>query len=327
MVIFICSNEPTYLIVLNIIMKEPLQIIIFSYNRAMQCSALLDSIKKYWKTEAQISILYNTSDETLNKGYEHMKDKFEDVHFLREHSNSRPAYSCGELSDLYNLKLLLLCPHLRGHKTDFRQLLINHLSQDKNGYTVFLTDDSVFIRPVSFGNDDFKWLRENPRQRQLSLRHGLEMAGNRSITTGDNRIEWRFPEFGNGDHWGYRFSLDGHIYCNSILTEFLSHASFSNPNTLESSGMLHACHKGILTEGRSAKQVCLLSYPINIVQTTFANESMNADASVLNDYYLKGYSLCYPPPDSITSFQVYPSKLIIQKDSEQIEMPTRMSDR
>ena len=309
-------------------MKHKLQIIIFSYNRAMQCSALLDSIKQYWRQphNAEIIVLYNTSDESLEKGYTRMKDIYHDVQFVREQTNSRPAYSLGELSSFYNLKLLMLCPHLRGHKTDFRRQLVNLLSRDKNGYTMFLTDDSVLIRPVILTEEDFDWLQGNPLQRQLSLRHGRELIGDRDVDASADRIQWNFADYGNGDHWGYRFSLDGHIYCNSVLSGLLSHASFSNPNTLESSGMMHANHRGIFTEGRSEKQVCLLSYPINIVQTTFANESMNADASVLNDYYLKGYSLCYPQPDTITAFQVYPSKLIIENDCEQIEMPTRMSN-
>lgn len=308
-------------------MKRNLQIIIFSYNRAMQCSALLDSIKQYWKKPQDITkiVLYNTSDESLEKGYERMKDIYNDVQFVREHSNSRPAYSFGELSSIYNLRLLLLCPHLRGHKTDFHRLLINLLSRNKDGYTIFLTDDSVFIRPANLQEEDFDWLQERPEQHQLSLRHGLEMLGDKDLDSSGNHIHWHFARYGNGDHWGYRFSLDGHVYCNSVLISLLGHASFSNPNTLESSGMLHACHRNILNEGRCSRNMCLLSYPINIVQKTFANEAMNADASVLNDYYLKGYSLCYPVPEEISSFQVYPPKLLIRRDGEQIEMPTRMS--
>lgn len=304
-------------------MKHKLQIIIFSYNRAMQCSALLDSIKQYWKQpqNTEIIVLYNTSDESLEKGYERMKDIYHDVQFVREQTNRHPAYSLGELSSFYNLKLLMLCPHLRGHKTDFRRQLIKLLSRDKNGFTVFMTDDSVLIRPVILKEEDFDWLQGKPNQRQLSLRHGRELIGERNVKASDNRIQWKFADYGNGDHWGYRFSLDGHIYCNRIMFKLLNHASFCNPNTLESSGMLHSAHKGILTEGRCSINVCLLSYPINIVQSTFANEAMNADASVLNDYYLNGYSLSYPVPESISAFQVYPSHLFIERDNEKIEMP------
>lgn len=271
-------------------------------------------------------MLYSTSDDSFNQGYERLKKVYgEDVNFLRERPNRFPIYSWGELTSLYNLRLLYLCPHLRGHRTDFRQQLLDLFSH--RGYTLFFTDDSVLIRPVFLSEDDFEWLRKDPEQRQLSLRHGLELVGARTVDDRVGRIQWRFSDYNTCDHWGYRFSLDGHVYSNVALAQLLNSASFSNPNTLESSGMLHVCHKGLFRDGRCAAHVSLLSYPINIVQTTFTNESMNADTAVLNNSFIKGFSLQYPVPEKITSFQVYPESVRLVRGSETILLPTKMSKK
>ena len=308
-------------------MEGKLQIIIFSYNRALQLNTLLGSVKHFLNNPfTEIYVLYNTSDDSFDQGYERLKMVYGgDVHFIRELPNRFPAYSWGELTNLYNLKLLYRCPHLRGHRTDFRRHLLDLFSH--RGYTLFLTDDSVLIRPVILSEEDFEWLRKDPKQRQLSLRHGLELVDERTVEYKVGRIQWRFSDYNTGDHWGYRFSLDGHIYGNVVLAKLLNSASFNNPNTLESSGLLHVCHDNLFREGRCATHISLLSYPINIVQNTFTNESMDADTAVLNDSFIKGFSLQYPLPKKIVSFQVYPELVRLVRGSETIVLPTQMSKK
>ena len=192
---------------------------------------------------------------------------------------------------------------------------------------MFLTDDSVFIRPIEFRHDDFVWLLNHPSQRQFSLRHGQEFSGSRQLLSTANGFEWFFCDYENTDHWGYRFSLDGHIYHRETVAKLLRQTSFSSPNSLESSGFLHACHRNYFSEGRCMYNCCLLSYPINIVQTTFMNSSMDADPIILNNYYLNGYCLQYPPLETISAFQVYPEYVSLVRGNERITLPTQLIKR
>ena len=48
-----------------------IHIIIFSFNRALQLEALLSSIQCHWqKTNYKLSVLYNTSGDDFQKGYD-----------------------------------------------------------------------------------------------------------------------------------------------------------------------------------------------------------------------------------------------------------------
>lgn len=301
-----------------------IRIIIFSFNRAMQLDALLNSLVSYWERPCfDVHVLYRASSISFQNGYERLKGLYSSVCFHQEKAVSRKWYSLHELTDFYNLKLLYLCPHLRGHKSDFRQQLLSILKQEGADTVMFLTDDAIFIRPIILSPSDLFWLSEAPTRRQLSLRHGQELIeGSHPKSTADG-YEWWFGDPHNNSHWSYRFSLDGHIYDRKTIIKVLKCASFSNPNTLESGGLLHFCHRNLLTECRCGKNVCLLSYPINIVQNTFSNEALDVCPSILNDYYLKGYSIQYPTVENISSFQIYPDYIILRRDNEKIVFQTR----
>ena len=131
-----------------------MHIIIFSYNRAMQLDALLTSIAFYWKyPDIKIHVLYNASDDNFNNGYERLKKLYSAVTFTQENTLSYSTYSFAEMTNYFNLKLLYLCPHLRGRKSDFRKQLIHILKDSDDRLTMFLTDDSIFFRPVELSHE------------------------------------------------------------------------------------------------------------------------------------------------------------------------------
>lgn len=300
-----------------------MQIIIFSYNRAMQLEALLQSINKYWdNNNYQIDVLYNTSSNKYQEAYDLLKQKaislWGGVSFYKENNIKHISYTFKELTDYYNLKLLYLCPFLRHAKSDFRKQLLNILKQSHAKQVIFLTDDSIFIKPIRIKKEDVEWINKDPFHRQISMRHGIETLGNKKLKETPSGYEWDFSQYSSNDHWGYRFSLDAHIYNREAMLKALSSISFSNPNTLESSGMLHYNKKGVFNEGRCNSNMSILSFPINIVQTTFKNEALNASPETLNDYYLKGYHINYPIPEQFSSFQIYPDKIILCKGEDKI---------
>lgn len=301
-----------------------IQIIIFSYNRAMQLDALLTSIASFWKyPKIKIHVLYNASDDFFHRGYERLKEVYGTVTFTQENTLSFSSYSLDEMTNYFNLKLLYLCPHLRRRKSDFRKQLIRILRDSDGCLTMFLTDDSVFIRPVILSQEDMDWIIEQPNLRQFSFRHGIELLGERKIKPTSEGCEWKFSNFDCNDHWGYRFSLDAHVYCREALLTLLKKASFSNPNTLESSGLLHSQHKSMFIQGRCLQHIMVLSFPINIVQETFQNEALCVNPSQLNDLFLEGYKLEYPKMNSISTFQVYPQSVYVCMEGRRKEIRTK----
>lgn len=302
-----------------------MQIIIFSYNRALQLEALLFSIEKYWNNiDYHIDIIYNFSHDSYQSGYNLLKQKVNDfrggVSFFKEQKIKVPQWTFKELTDIYNLKLLYLCPFLRHAKTTFRKQLLQVLKKSKSDHVMFLTDDSTFIKPVQLQSEDLEWINEDPYHNQLSMRHGIETLGNKNLNYTNERYHWDFSKYSSNDHWGYRFSLDAHIYHKEAIRKTLSSISFSNPNTLESSGILHTNKKGLFNKGRCFKNMSILSFPINIVQTTFQNEALKASPDVLNEYYLNGYHLEYPQIADFKTFQIYPDEIQLIKGEEQVSL-------
>ena len=56
-----------------------IQIIIFSFNRAMQLDALLNSIEKFIGKDLcdRISVIYNTSSVDFERGYSILKERYD----------------------------------------------------------------------------------------------------------------------------------------------------------------------------------------------------------------------------------------------------------
>ena len=302
-----------------------MQIIIFSYNRALQLEALLFSIKKFWNNiDYHLDIIYNTSCDSYQSGYDLLKQKVNnfrgEVSFYKEQKNKFPQWTFKELTDIYNLKLLYLCPFLRHSKTTFRKQLLQVLKKSKSEQVMFLTDDSIFIKPIFLQPEDLKWINEDPFHNQISMRHGIETSGNKNHNYTNDRYHWDFSKYSSNDHYGYRFSLDAHIYHREAMLKTLSSISFSNPNTLESSGMLHTNKKRLFNNGMCFKNMSILSFPINIVQTTFQNEALKASPDVLNKYFINGYHLQYPQIKNFNTFQIYPDEVFLIKGKERVSL-------
>lgn len=301
-----------------------IQLVIFSFNRAAQLSSLIESIYNNWnKYNLNINIIYNYSDEKYKKGYEYLISKLSyknEISFNKEQNVKHYLYTLKELTDFYNLKLLYLCPFLRHTKTTFRKLLLQVLKNSKSEHVMFLTDDSIFIKQVQIESMDLEWINNDPYHNQVSMRHGVETIGNKNIEYRNGGFSWDFSKYSTNDHWGYRFSLDAHIYNREAILKTLSNMSFSNPNTLESSGILHCNKKKLFNNGKCHKNMYILSFPINIVQSTFNNEALNASPEVLNDYFLKGYKLVYPTIEEYSTFQIYPDYVYLIRGNETIKL-------
>lgn len=61
-----------------------IHIIIFSFNRALQLEALLSSIQCHWqKTNYKLSVLYNTSGDDFQKGYDILQKEYPAYEFIK----------------------------------------------------------------------------------------------------------------------------------------------------------------------------------------------------------------------------------------------------
>ena len=303
-----------------------IQIIIFSYNRAIQLDRLLLSLYDNWKyPDYQIDVVYNSSSESFEKGYDILKQKYlhKNIVFHKEKDNhSGPKLS--EICNFYNFKRLLKYKYLWQPKTDFRDILLNLLQTSSCNYIMFLTDDSQFIRNVNISEDTFIWLNQETNNRQYSLRIGKNMDDFPKELVKENRnsLFWNFYDCSHHTNWGFTFSVDAHIYSKDVIYYLFKKLLFCNPNTLEGFVQNYVYKSRLLGQGKSDIKPAILSFPINMVQDFNVNESLSVSSQMLNEYYLQGYTLDYPYPNNPIRFQQYPSELFLKRKEEIITMKT-----
>lgn len=305
-----------------------LQIIIFSFNRAIQLDALLASIIRYWEMpEYSLDVVYNTSSKMFERGYELLKEKYAGNNSITFHKESKyiNQYRLKEVINPYNLKRLWKYPYLRRPKTDFRYLTINIMEKSKAENVAFLTDDSVFVNKVNIPVNVFSWLAESPTSRQFSLRigEGMNNQPDKGIVKDNGLLSWNMKGNNLDTNWGYQFSVDGHIYNKASILKLFRSYVFCNPNSLEGYLCNIIRRKNWFNEAKAFSETRLLSFPINMVQQVEDNESMGVSTEMMNDYYIKGYGLEYMMPTKIESFQVYPDEIYFVKGQEKLVVKTK----
>lgn len=304
-----------------------LQIIVFSFNRAIQLDALLTSFQKHWKTAGTVvDVIYNTSSAGFQEGYDLLIQRWQNNGSVRFHKEnpSDKGYSFLEIINPRNFIHLWHFPKLRHPRTDFRRLMIDLMARSEAREVMFMTDDSLFISDVAIPDDVLSWIREFPRQRQFSLRLGGGMNQEPPcVEQAGSYLSWNFSDAPQErSNWGYHFSVDAHIYSKQVILDLYRKYIFTNPNSLE--GYICACirSRGWLNQGRCFLSPKLLSYPINMVQDFNVNESMNCSPETMNRYFLDGYVLNYPVPDTPVEFQQYPHSVTLVKGDNSVVLKT-----
>lgn len=302
-----------------------LQIIIFSFNRALQLDTLIRSLKAKWNNPTyRIDVIYNTTDSNFEKGYDLLKrtlssDTTLSIRFHKENSCA-DKLSFAEMRRWRNLSFYYR--HKMRYKSNFRSLCNSLLQASDIKYVMFLTDDTMFINPVDLTQEAFDWIDEKPYGRQISLRAGIGMNGqNKTVKQINNNIFWNFYENEGNSNWGYPFSVDAHIYAKEPIVKLFTRYIYCNPNTLEGNICTLVRDKKWFGEGMGNNATSILSYPINMVQNVVNNESLGVDCELLNQWFLDGYTMSYPVPEHINVFQQYPELLYLYKENQLIKKP------
>ena len=112
-----------------------LQIIIFSFNRALQLDTLLTSIIEKWQApEYNIDIVYNTSDNEFQKGYDILIEKYRNNNTIvfNKESRVKDKYSFIELMNVRNFIAYNKNKRNFSPKSNFRSLCNELIKKDKN---------------------------------------------------------------------------------------------------------------------------------------------------------------------------------------------------
>lgn len=292
--------------------------IIFSFDRAMQLSLLLKSIVQYdIFNNLNINILFCCSSADYRKAYEKLQSQYPQFRWIEETVFKKPELNRDfDFFYWHNVYWWLKYRHLRKNKSNFKQMILQILSGNRNKSVMFLTDDSLVYRDIEIPNiQDEKSV--------FSLRHGMHLVGGKYKKTG-NSIEWNVYENDEATDWGYPFSVDGHIYNKAALLKIIRKIIFNNPNTMEGNIACYCKEKHLFPHIKANKNSCLLGFELNRVQSVADNHHLGISQEQLNRYFLDGYQLQIQFNTSqIQYFRPEIEYISVQKKEEQIKIYTR----
>jgi hypothetical protein len=248
------------ILVAEIRRPKPINIVVFSKDRAMQLELFLRSFNTFVRNADQyeIKVLYTISKDEYWQGYEKLF-----------HLN------------YFNTTLF--------RELDFKSNLTDLIDPAKE-HTVFFTDDDVFINHFDFYDkqmESFEWdesivCRSLRLNKVLTYCYPSQVPMKQPPFFSDNTFNWN----GCDGDYGYPLSLDGHIFRTKDILQFLVREDYTSPNTLESKmarSTLGLPPKIILYD-----KAMIINNPCNQTQVDWTNIHGKENLELLNERFLNG---------------------------------------
>lgn len=268
-----------YLILLSLVQfthasEHRADFIIFSYDRPLQLYALLESTEALVNGLQDIYVIYRTSDDQYEKGYQIVQSRFPYVHYMKQSSDS---------------------------ENDFKQLTIEAFEDSKAEYLLFGVDDIVVKDYVDLSGaidvlekydlygcylrlcPDIDYLYSWQRPQQVPQLQKI-----------DEGYVWQFCAADPISDWGYPHTVDMTLFCKKDIAANVITMSYCNPNTFEAQWSGHA---GVIKRrwGFCFEQSKIVNLPLNLVQTSYTNNPhMKNDEfkpQELLNIFLDGYKM------------------------------------
>lgn len=252
---------------------DTVDIVIFSYDRALQLYALLESMEKYVRGLRNTMVIYRTSTPAHGNSYEVVKKRFASVTYWHQ-----------DMSGV----------------NDFKPLVMRGVNYSNAPYITFAVDDDIIKEETDLGLC-IGYL-EQTGAHGFYLRMGLHITRCYSMQCSNKArsyrkvapgvISWSFAQ-GNGD-WGYPGSVEFSIWRKNDITNLLNAHEFSNPSKLEDVINYYTSkHTNALCFERSR----VVNLPLNIVnETQQSNKQMNwMTPQQLLEKFEEGYKIDIAP--------------------------------
>jgi hypothetical protein len=247
--------------------------IVFSKDRSAQLQLLLHSIEKKAKNVFELKVIYTSSQEQYNKGYEKLMKQYPAVKWMKESSV-------------------------------FKVDVLNAIQNTESNYTCFFTDDDIIYKTLNEEDLTIK-LKEDKDAFCFSTRLGKNTtrcyAMNSENVIKQNYEDDKFISWNWQVHsldFGYPLSVDGHVFRTEEIQKITKEVDFQNPNTYESE--LQVFNDFPRKQMWSYVHSALVNSPSNIVQNVYQNrrgEKYGVSTKELNDAFLTGREIDFSKID------------------------------
>jgi hypothetical protein len=273
-------------------------VVIFSYNRAIQLDCLLKSvIERFKNIEYKISIIYHYN-QSHQQSYKMLTEKYKKYDFisfsLREDYSFPLIKKLPYLLNILNFVRFLKHSYLRKSGDNFKALTEATIKNSGAEFTMFLTDDGYFYKDVLVPSKVFDLIRNKPNEVSYRMYVGDNLSDFPTNIQLENELYvWNYYDKSLTAHWAYPFAVDATIYDSAALLKSMQPVLYHMPSTLEAYIVDKCLRNKSFAIGYSPKESNYVGLFLNRVSKIAKNFAVSIDINLLNDYYIKGYTLEY----------------------------------
>jgi len=249
---------------------RPIDVLIWSKDRACQLDLLLRSIKDNFDNYGNIFVRYDYSNEDFKKGYEKIKNK------------------------IYCLPLIFL--KYKDLETDTKYIINKEFITK---YMVAICDDDVFINHTNI-DEIMKEYKEDVCAISLRMSKNITWCYGTQKSSPlpkfepcGNFLKWKWTNSDPSTDWGYPSAVNIHIYRTDWYREVIKNLHFDTPNKLEY--LFNTNRKIFKPYIISFNETKVLNIPVNQVQklspTNPYGKKFAYTRKELNDKFLNGYAI------------------------------------
>jgi len=300
-------------------------IILFSFNRAMQCESVLRSIRLHVKSKnLTISVVWRATG-SHQEGYALLRQ-------LYEPDGVRFYEQAGRVGFLRHVLPCLWRPRNLYHwvkfdfirqADNFKPLLEQIIRDSAADFVSFNTDDNIYYRDESLPEFAFRQVREDPYSASYRVRQGINLADCSSNVCRELEfLHWDYYDPTVQSSWAYPFSVDGQFYERSALLSVIHRVLYHNPVTLESYSLGYVRHQRLFRCGYSPIYSSMMAVSLNKVSFIVPqNTRGNLSIGKLNELFLAGYVLEYDLPEQFAARELIPKQVTAVRGNERLVIP------
>ena len=304
---------------------QKLNVILFSFDRAIQLRETLLSIDKYFVgIPYQIQVMYGVSSKLQQEGYDYLKSTIDSKISICWHLDAENRSFWKSIFPFFfkysrNFFWYLKYPNLRKKQKDFKNQLETLILDSDTELTMFMVDDVVFYRNASIPQEILHLLQEEPENTNYKLHLGLNNnSAPEGITRNVNFTDWNYYAESMNSHWAYPFQLCSSVYNSAALYNLIHPVIYNSPNTLEGFCCFYAKQKKLLQHGYSPLIGTVYGFALNQVQNDNANINGTFDVDELCRHFIEGYTIVYKLPEKIVDINVIPDSILLTNGKNEI---------
>lgn len=254
-------------------------LVVFSYDRPLQLYAFLESAERYITGLGNIEIIYRVSDELFDRGYDELRTRFPQAHFIKQGANP---------------------------KTDFQPLTMKATFETPAEHVLFAVDDIIVTDSINVDHvismlekhDAYGFYLRLGKNITWSYMSDAQAPFPPCLLEDSDVYGWQFSD--GVTEWNYPNTVDMTLYKKATIKPILEQLKFANPNTFE--GMWHKQAEDVGNRlGLCYERSKLINIPMNRVQDVFLNNNhMNLySVQELLDMFNAGLKINIGPYDRI----------------------------